>query len=99
MLRFCTIAKIGSSEEQKNAQEALLKNSGANSDTRMPEQHQRTPHKKVQLHSTRMEQQTNTHTQAPAEYPTTTNSTSIMSKAHKEILQPNNLTHKRRRLK
>ena len=99
MLRLRTIAKIGSSEEQTKARDALLNNSGANPaivNTRMPEQ--RTQHKKVQLRSTWTEQQTNTYTQAPAEN-LTTNSTRINSKRCKDNLQTDNSTHKRRRLK
>jgi hypothetical protein len=95
MLRLHTIAKIGSSEEQTKARDALLNNSGANPaivKTGMPEQH--TLHKKVQLCSTWMEQQTSTYTQAPTEN-LTTNSPRIISKHHKDNLQAGNSTHKR----
>ena len=99
MLRLHTISKIGSSEEQKEAQDALLNDSGANPATvnaGIPKQQlQHTPYKKVQLHS-QTEQQTNTYTQTPTENLTTT---CIISKPCKNILQADNSTHKRHCLK
>jgi hypothetical protein len=109
-LRLHTIAKIGSAEEQKDAQAALLNECRFNienmeTETIEPQTRQTTQHKKVKIQLLeRTDQQTNvhiTHSETPIiiKNPTMLQNSTPISKCRKRLLEGKESTHKRRRSK